>query len=690
MLKKYFISILILLMLFTPTVCAVDNYPVLTAYDAYVYNNESQPTAIPVPYMSDNVITGKDLGIDNLKDLSDIYYGKDKNIYICDSGNNRIVITDSEFGNVKIISEFEHNGVLDSLKEPSGVYLFNNKIYVADSQNARIVLFDSKTLEFVSSFGKPEISQLGKDYKYIPKKIAVDNAGCIYLIASGINQGLVCLDENGKFISFLGAPQVKPDFFEVIWRRIAPKEMRKNMESYVPTEYTSLSIDDDGFVYVASQTSSTIPVGKLNSEGNNVLTSLRNKAKYGDMDYLEKSTTYFSDLAVSDTGTYYVIDSQQGKIYAYTEDGQMLYAFGALGSQKGTFFTARSIEIVEDNLLVADIVTGTITVFKPTLFQNNIKCAQIAYRDGNYDLAEKLWKQVYNQCSSYDPAVVGLAKIDIQKENYNEAMDMLKSIREHELYSQVFEQLRGNILKKWFTAIIFAVIILILVVIVLSKLIPHLKFFKKLKQFDLAKKLEFGWHVIFHPFDGFWDLKHEKRGNMTAATVILGVFIFFYAIRAQFSGYVVTETISSEVNALYSVALILIPLLLYIISNWCFTTLMDGKGDIRDIYIATAYSLVPYILLSIPMFIMSHVLTASEAVFYVYIDNFCWIWILALLFFGMMTTHDYSLSKSIITTILTLIGICLIIFIVLLMISVVQKVFIAFYNVYKELTFRAY
>ena len=237
MLKKYFISIFILLILFTSTVCAVDNYPVLTAYDAYIYNNESQPTAIPVPYMSDSVITGKDLGIENLKDISDIYYGEDKNIYICDSGNNRIVIADSEFGNVKIISKFEYNGVLDSLKEPSGVYLFNNKIYVADSQNARIVLFDSKTLEFVSSFGKPDISQLGKDYKYIPKKIAVDNAGCIYIIASGINQGLICLDENGKFISFLGAPQVKPDFFEVIWRRIAPKEMRKNMESYVPTEY---------------------------------------------------------------------------------------------------------------------------------------------------------------------------------------------------------------------------------------------------------------------------------------------------------------------------------------------------------------------------------------------------------------------------------------------------------------------
>lgn len=690
MIKKYFASILILLVLFTFNVCAADNYPVLSAYDAYVYNSEGQPTAIPIPYMSENIITGKTLEVDTLKDISDIYYGKDKNIYLCDSGNNRVLITDSRFGNVRSISAFDRNGVPDSLNEPTGVCLFNNTIYVADSQNERIVLFDSQTLELVSILERPEISQLGSDYKYIPKKIAVDNSGCIYLIASGINQGLVCLDENGKFMSFLGAPQVKPDFFEVIWRRIAPKEMRKNMESYVPTEYTSLSIDADGFIYVASQTSSTIPVGKLNSEGNNVLLPLRNQAKYGDIDYIEKSTTYFSDVTVSDTGTYYVIDSQQGKIYAYTEDGQMLYAFGGLGSQKGTFYTARSIELVEDKLMVADGVTGTITVFAPTDFQNSISKAQIAYSNGEYDSAEVLWNKVYKQASSYDPAVVGLAKIGIQKGNYSEAMNMLKSIRAHDLYSEVFEELRGDILKKHFTVVILGVVLLLILVVILFKRISGFNWYKKWNQFDIVKKLKYGKYVIFHPFDGFWDLKHEKRGNLKAAWIIFGAFIVLYAIRAQFSGYVVTETVSSEVNALYSVALILIPLFLYIVSNWCFTTLMDGKGDIRDIFIATAYSLVPYILLSIPLFVMSQVLTASESVFYVYIDKFCWIWILALLFFGMMTTHDYSLSKAILTTGLTLIGICLIIFIVLLIISVVQQVFVAFYNVYKELSFRTY
>lgn len=114
---------------------------------------------------------------------------------------------------------------------------------------------------------------------------------------------------------------------------------------------------------------------------------------------------------------------------------------------------------------------------------------------------------------------------------------------------------------------------------------------------------------------------------MKSALLILGIFIVFYAVRAQFSGYSVTGTVSSEVNVLFECLMILLPLAFYVVANWCFTTLMDGEGSLKDIFIASCTALKPYLLFSIPLFLCSHLLTQNEAVFYQTADALCWIWV---------------------------------------------------------------
>ena len=195
---------------------------------------------------------------------------------------------------------------------------------------------------------------------------------------------------------------------------------------------------------------------------------------------------------------------------------------------------------------------------------------------------------------------------------------------------------------------------------------------------------------MFHPFDGYWDLKREKRGNMKPALTIFAMFIVCYAVRTQFSGYVVTKTISSEVNVIYSVVLIVLPILFWIISNWCFSTLMEGEGTFKDIFMVTCYAMKPYVVLSIPLLILSHVLTLEEAMFYNVLNTVCWVWMLGLFFFGMMITHNYSLGKGIVTAILSIVGILIIIFLLLLVVSIVQGMYDYFYGIVKELTFRTY
>lgn len=679
------------------SVSAATDYPHDLPYDSYIYNSDNEAVSISSPYTLETTISGNDLGIGNFVDLGDIYYDGSNYIYICDAGNNRIVILDASYKLVNIIKEFSTPDGISTFSDPSGICVNNGYIYIADTNNSRIVCLQQNTFQLKKIFNRPEISILDANYTYSPTRLAVDNSGKMYIIASGINQGLLVLNENGEFSSFLGAPDVETNITDLIWKKFATEAQLAQMQTYVPTEYNSVSLDSHSFVYVTSQTSTLIPVGKINSNGENVLTKLQNDASYGDSKYvnIRKSTSapYFTDVVVDDNGTYTVLDSQRSKLYTYSKDGYLLYAFGAAGSQQGTLYAGSALEQIGDNLLVTDHSKGTVTVYKMTTFGKNIQTALTLYNNGNYEAASTAWNTVLSECSNYTLAIIGLAKIDIQNGQYKKAMDSLKTIHERDLCASAFSKLRDQIVSKNFSLFLTAFIIIIALWIVCSALWrkKHPKSHLKKNSSDtFFEELKYSLYVIFHPFDGFWDLKREKRGSLRGALTIVAAFIVCYGVRAQFSGYIITGTISSEVNPIYECAMIFIPLIFYVVANWCFTTLMDGEGSMRDIITATGYALTPYVLFSIPLLIMSHTLTAEEAAFYTVLNQISVIWTIALIFFGMMITHDYSLSKAILATVLTLVGICLIIFILLLLVNVIQEVMIFGLNIYQELIFRTF
>ena len=693
---RFLLVFILTITICTPlTVCAEE---VGTVYDTYIYGNDTttgdgEPIKIPDVYSVEGVFHGEELGVGRFQNLSDVFYDKTGKLFISDRGNGRVCIFDKQLNLIGKIKDFTNNGAADTLASPTGVFVNEELILVCDSENSRIVQFSAKDYSFQKVFTQPEIKALNDKsgtYTYTPEKAVIDRAGRLYVIADGINQGIIRLDQDGSFISFIGAPSVVPDFAELIWRKFATKEQRKRMTLYVPTEYDSLLIDGDGFLYATSTTSETEAFVRLNSKGENILPEIEFFGDSSMSTYDEQVRPYFADVAVDEGENAYVLDSRQGKIYIYNKEGQMLCAFGANSLQKGTFESASAIEVFDGKLVVVDGNKNTISVFSLTEFGSAINKANTLFNAGDNEKAREAFMEVRRMCSTYFPAIVSVAFIDIQNGEYAQTLNQLKQIRDHKDYSAVFETLRDTFIRENFPWMLLAGILLIGIIIVLKKVIRKSQTITRIKNTDLYQKYTYSKHAMFHPFDGFWDIKHEKRGDWKAATLILVIFTIMYGIRAQYSGYIVTKTISSEVNALFSCMMILLPLAFAIISNWCLTTLMDGKGTMKDIYIVVCYSLKPYVTFSIPLFIMSHVLTSDEAMFYVVFDTIVTIWMLGLIFFGWMTIHDYSLGKGVLSAIGTLVGICLIIFMLLLAISVVQNISAFALDLYKEITLRFY
>lgn len=191
-----------------------------------------------------------------------------------------------------------------------------------------------------------------------------------------------------------------------------------------------------------------------------------------------------------------------------------------------------------------------------------------------------------------------------------------------------------------------------------------------------------------HPFDGFWDLKREHRGTLAGALTFVVLTVLMLVIQKQNTAFLFNMNRLEQIDVLVDIITVGLLFVLWCVSNWCLTSLMDGEGKMRDIAIFTGYSLLPLLLIQFPLIGLSHVITTEEGTFYYVFTVISYIWTAALLLFGMMVTHQYSMKKTILTTILTLVGMAIITFIGLLFFSVIQQIVTFIVSVYKEIRYR--
>ena len=202
--------------------------------------------------------------------------------------------------------------------------------------------------------------------------------------------------------------------------------------------------------------------------------------------------------------------------------------------------------------------------------------------------------------------------------------------------------------------------------------------------------LRYSLYVISHPFDGFWDLVHEKRGSLAAAHTFLILFLLVRVLKLMLTSFQFITAPIQYINVFQQMASLALPFLILCIANWAMTTLFDGKVRFKDIYMGMCYALVPYTLIQLPMILISNCLTFDEGSFYSVILTFSVIWCVFLVFVGLMEIHDYGPGKTFIFMIVTVVGALVIIFLVLVFFSLLSDALAYFISMYREIVYRLY
>ncbi|MCG8513315.1 MAG: YIP1 family protein [Halanaerobiales bacterium] len=686
--------------------------PIYQNPDSYLYNFHGEAIAGPAVYRVKKVITDVELGLGNFKSPQDLFVRHNR-IYLVDSGNNRIICFNQDWEVLDIISQFSRAGQADSFNNPTGIFVSNSgKIYLADLGNRRIVIFDQhwNYLRVIQPATLSIDESGAKSFSFHPRKVIVDRAERIYVIAQGIYDGLVEFDEKGIFKGFIGAPRVSPNLVDYIWRRIVTREQRERLALFLPTEYSNFDLDHKGFILAVAAgrgIGEEEVIKRLNPSGGDVLRRNGFFPPVGDIDYPDPEIypelkvagpSLLVDICAQSYGLYSVLDRKRGRIFTYDDNGNLLYVFGGSGRQKKHFRVPVALENIGEQLLILDSAANKVVVFEPTRYARLIQSAKKYYQSGQYDQATRMWQEVLKHNSNMELAYSGIGRSLLRQRKFKEAMATYRLGNDRVGYSKAFGLYRRQYISQRFGMLMTGLVLLILLVLLFKKmgLFGQIKAALSLRKtspdqkwyLNLFDSLKYALYVIIHPFDGFWDLKYEKRGNVLAASVLLLLVNLTYILMRQYTGFIFNTRDLNDLNIYLELISVLVPFFLWCIVNWALTTLWQGKGTFRDIYIYTAYALTPLILINIPLTMISNLITSSEGAFYYFFLVVALLWSIMLVFFATMVTHHFELKKTFFISIFIIVGMGVVLFIGLLFFSVISQMVGFFNNLRTELIYR--
>lgn len=704
--KKWILFLAALLLLCS---FGIESASAMVPYKTYFYDYDGEYLVSPDAYVPDKVLNAKAMGIEGagLNQPLDLFVDNNNSVYIADTGSNRIIILDEQYRIKREITEFVHeDGVTkDQFNTPSGIFVSEEGlIYVADSKNARIVvLHQDGSVEKILEAPDSDVFPAG--FIYEPSAIGVDPSGLIYVISKSTNMGVIALNADGGFEGFVGAEKVVPKVSDLFWKLVTTKEQKSRTAKSVPTEYNNITIDELGFAYVTSsaiharnqysalinrdKSSKHAPIKRLNNTGIDVLKRNGAYPPAGDIQTTDK-VSRFIDVALADDGAYSTLDSSQNKIFTYDDNGNLLYVFGGYGTQEGVFQSASALAYQSNNLLVLDKDSSKLTVFRRTEYGANIAAAIHHRKNRNYDESIAAWQRVLKMNPTLEMAYSGVAQSNMRKEEYKEAMHNYKLANDWDHYFKAFAEYRKEIVSK------FIILIPIVAAAILWLVYRFFKYAKKVNtagwrkpgKRTLWEELLYSFHVMFHPFDGFWDLKHEKRGSVRAAVIIVAAVMAVDIFKQLAGGYILYPSDWRVIELWDTLLSVLIPFGLWCCANWGLTTLMDGEGSLKDIFIASSYSLVPMVIITIPVTLFSNIVVLEEQQFITFFTTLALGWSLGLIFIGVLVTNDYSPFKNFYTSAISIVGMGFIAFLTVLFINILQNMNSFITTIINEITFR--
>lgn len=616
--------------------------------EGYFYYTRTQDAYIP-----ERTIT--QMGLNAPEDM---YIDKNNVMYIADTGNVRIVTYDIDTD--IITKEFTYA----EFQAPKGICVTENgDIYIADSKAKALFVFD-QNWNLIRKISRPEVPAFGET-PFEPSKVAADENGNIYVVGEGVYSGVIQLSEKGEFLGFFAVNQANLSLFQKLQSIFFTRAQLSRLGDRNPTTFANVALDNRGIVYTVTLGSRINGIKKHKTNGTNMFAD----SVFGNRD--------ISDIWIDDNLLIYT-SSRTGYIDVYTPQGDMIFEFGSYVSNMDVagLYTALTTMAVDQNgyIWTIDGIKGYVQSYRATEYASQVYKALDLYDAGHYEESLEVWDEVLalNQMSVI--AHDGIGNAYMSQYDYENAMEHFEVAGNHNKYSDAFWELRNVWLQKYLGAILIALVVILLAVFLVGKFDKE----KKVKKFKKAcgKKIMntkglgdtlYAFKVARHPMDCYYDIRVGKAGSVLGASILYVLLFISFMLYMLGKGFIYQYydvqdlDISSIVVGFFAI------IILFVICNYLVTSINDGQGSLKQVYMLVAYGILPLIVALFGITAVSYIVTTNEAFFLSVAMVIAVVWTIVLLYIGLQTVHNYSAGETIKSVLLTF----LLIFVVVVVIMIV-------------------
>ncbi len=693
--------------------------------DSFGYEVPVQPPYKPMNWFGEfSSASSESSEVSTLRNPSDIYIDHLDYIYVADTGNNRIVVYQP---NGTFERELIPEG--DSFKQPQGVFVTNGgrDIYVADTGNQRVVKMNQDG-EVSQIIIRPDTPFIPGTYRFDPIKIVVDKRGYMYIVTMGGYQGLLQLNPDGDFVSFFGGNVIQSSNLEKIMNQIKTlvysDEMKERELSQLPGSIENVEIDERGFIYTVSRGNAVInqQVKKLNIKGVNMVAKSdeyevsrgisnfslsqpnRSFGEYTLRQHLNMPVsnrqTQLVDVAIDSNGNMAVIDLNYKNISFYDSEGNSLFFWSGRSdpgiTQLGLLRAPIAVAFnSKDDLYILDNQDNRITRYVISNFGRLIIDASAYTADGRYEESKSLWEEVLHYNSAYPPALIGLARAEYQENRFKEASVLFKKGFNQYDYSNAFWQLRLEWMQKHFSTLATFVVIGLLLLSIGAKLSKRYKRRAhlgavKMKRLDvpLLQQLRHAFTILRYPMDGFTALRFESKGSYPSAIILLAISAASYVIIQYYTSFSFNKMDRELYRMLPDLLMFLAIWLLWVVCNYFTSSILQGEARFRDVFISSAYALIPLSLLGLPITVVSNVMSLSELAIYqfMYVGMLAWIGFLFIA--SVQALQNYFVGEAISNVLITLFSMAMMVVLAFLIYSLTNQTISFLMSIYREVLLR--
>lgn len=657
-------------------------------------------------YSAQKTISAETLGLsEKLNVISDICTTSDGKILVVTEKDSRVVRINPDYTLDKEIFVTDEEGNTVKFDGAKGIYGDDEgNIYISDTLNARVLITDADG-KIQKILTLPDEKFIPDDFIFQPTTIKKDSQGYMYIGSIGCYYGVLMYAPTGECLGFYGANTVAAtalDTLGSLWEKLTSNDTKKSRSAKkLPYSFSDFDFNrEDYMVTSTGRTSKLVSTGTgqikmITHNGSNILYKRQLNGEFASsttVNFLEtirgsyREAQNLISIAVDNDDYIYALDAINGTVYKYDSECNLMTVFGGgikVGNQVGIFKNPVAIDLAGEDVLVADAELASITVFQPTEYGRLLVKAQSLYLIGDYEVAADAWQEVLEMDKNCQLAYRGIAMAEYSRGNYDEAIEAAKIASDSSIYDLAYQKKVSIFVNKnfvWITLILVLVIALVVYGIIKLK--------KNKRELITNKKVKLLLQFPFHPYATFEEIKYKKLGSVKIAIVITALFYVSSVLNVTSVGFLYSTTLLKNYNALFTLAASIGIILLWSVCNWLVCSIFSGKGTFSEVYVATTYSLVPMVIFNFVKVILTHFVPLSAAGIIAGLGTAIVIFTFFLLSISMIITHEYDFFKFLLTGIVAIFFMILIVF-VIFMIAILATQFVSFIDsIFTEIAYR--